>query len=430
MLNKFKHQEVSLLKPEKNLYLPLLLPAIMKNKILFFLKKRKPVVASLLRKLPFSYTLMRIPKKRILIKDTLSYFQVRGSDKDFFVFEEPGTIDIAPAKRLNMPSPDTKIHYEPKDFIMGLSNARYYHSFSSVISKEGYQIALVSNNQDNTQQEHTLFQELYISSPVKSKNTGLLLSTSGDNNYYHCLFQIAPKIWTLEKYGYDISRIDHFFLEISEFSFQKEILTALNIRQDKIVNLGNYKHIESEQLLLTPSFEKPEPWICERLRLLFLHSAEKHTRYPKKFYLSRKWARFRKLLNEQAFIESLSKFNFQLICTEGMPIKEQAALFYGAETIIAPHGAGLANLVFCKPNAVIIELRAKSHTVELSDIYEHMSAILQLRHYTYICNEAVNAFGRRAIYLDLVVNIPEFEKLYMSVLTGLIEKRDHLLTDQ
>ena len=72
----------------KNLHLPLLLPAMLKNKILFFLKKKKPVVASFLRKLPFSYTLMRIPKKRILIKDTLSYFQGRGSDKDFFVFEE------------------------------------------------------------------------------------------------------------------------------------------------------------------------------------------------------------------------------------------------------------------------------------------------------------------------------------------------------
>jgi capsular polysaccharide biosynthesis protein len=139
--------------------------------------------------------------------------------------------------------------------------------------------------------------------------------------------------------------------------------------------------------------------------------------------LSRKWARFRKLLNEKEFIESLSKFNFQMVCTEGMPIEQQAALFYGAETIIAPHGAGLANLVFCKQNAIVIELRAKSHTVELSNIYEHLSGLLHLRHYTYVCDESVNEFGARAIYLDLLVNIPEFEKLYTSVLTDHVENK-------
>jgi hypothetical protein len=395
-------------------------PAVMKNKILFFLKKKKPVIASFLRKLPFSYTFIRIPKKRILLKDTLSYFEVQNSDKDFLISGESGVIDIAPAKCLNMPVQGTKIHYKPDDFFMSLSNARYYHPFSSVISKEGYQIALVSNNQVNTQKEHTLFQALYIPSPNKSKNTGLVLSTSDDNNYYHCLFQIPPKIWTLEKYGYDISGINHFFLELSGLPFQKEILSALNISRDKIVDLGNYKLIEAEQLLLTPAFEKPEPWICERIRLLFLNSSVKNINSPGKIYVSRKWARFRKLLNETEFIGSISKFNFQLICTEGMSIKQQAALFDGAETVIAPHGAGLANIVFCKKNAVIIELRAKSHTGELANVYEHLSGVLQLKHYTYVCDEYMNEFGERAIYLDLSVNIPEFEKLYLSVLANQI----------
>jgi hypothetical protein len=388
----------------------------MKKKILFFLKKKKPVVASFLRKLPFSYTFIRIPKKRILVKDTRSYFEIQNRDKDFFVSAESEIIDIAPAKCLNMPVPGTKIHYKPDDFFMSLSNARYYHPFSSVISKEGYQIALVSNNQVNTQKEHTLFQALYIPSPNKFKNTGLLLSTSDDNNYYHCLFQIAPKIWTLEKYGYNVSGIHHFFLELSAFPFQKEILSVLNINLDKIVDLGYYEHIEAEQLLLTPAFEQPEPWICERIRLLFLHSSVNNINStPKKIYLSRKRARFRKLLNEKEFIESMLKFNFQLVCTEGMSIEQQAVLFHGAETVIAPHGAGLANIVFCKQNAVIIELRAKSHTGELANIYEHLSGILRLKHYTYVCDEHINEFGKRAIYLDLSVNIPEFEKLYVAV---------------
>jgi capsular polysaccharide biosynthesis protein len=395
----------------------LLILAVMKKKILFFLKMKKPFVASFLRKVPFSYNFIRIPKKRILLNDTQSYFKTCCTgDKDFFINEATSVIDIAPAEYLNTPVRGIETHYKPYDFFMGLSNARYYHPFSSVISKEGYQLALVSNNQENTQKEHTLFQELYISSPVKLKNIGLLLSTSGDYNYYHCLFQIAPKIWTLEKYGYDISRIDHFFLELSEFPFQKEILTALNISRDKIVDLGHYKHIEAEQLLLTPRFEKPEPWICERLKLLFLNSSAKSTAHPKNIYLSRKRAQYRKLLNEKEFTEALVKFNFQVVCTEGMSIVQQAAIFHNAEIVVAPHGAGLANIVFCRQSAVIIELRAKSHTGELANVYEHLSSIIHLKHYTYICEEHINEFGKREIHLDLSINITEFEKIFTTIL--------------
>ncbi|MEP6747109.1 MAG: glycosyltransferase 61 family protein [Bacteroidota bacterium] len=394
----------------------------MKKKILFILKRKKPVVASFLRRLPFSFAVIRIPKKRILVNDTLSYFKNKDKRTDFFIFEDSAVIEINPAVYLNMIAATGKSHYKPDDFFMSLSQARYYHPFSSVISKEGYQIALVSNNKVNTQKEHTLFQELYIPGATKFQHIGMLLSTSDDNNYYHCLFQIAPKIWTLEKYGYDISKIDHFFLELSNLPFQKEILSTLNINSNKIVDLASYKHIEAEQLLLTPAFEKPEPWICERIRLLFLHSMVRNQNSPKKIYLSRKWARFRKLLNEKEFIGFISKFGFDIVCTEGMSIQQQATLFHGAEIIIAPHGAGLANIVFCKPDAVIIELRAKSHTGELATVYEHLSGILHLNHYTYVCDEYINAFGKRAIYLDLSVSIPEFEQLYLPVLAAQVNK--------
>src|ERR1700737_2846676 len=98
-------------------------PEVMKQKILLFLKKKKPALASFLRKLPFSYTLIRIPKKRILVNDTLSYFANKNKSKDFFVFGEPGVIDIAPTIYLNMSAPVKKIHYKPDDFFMSLSNA-------------------------------------------------------------------------------------------------------------------------------------------------------------------------------------------------------------------------------------------------------------------------------------------------------------------
>jgi capsular polysaccharide biosynthesis protein len=39
-----------------------------------------------------------------------------------------------------------------------------------------------------------------------------------------------------------------------------------------------------------------------------------------------------------------------------MPVPQQATLFASAATVVAPHGAGLANLVFCAPGTRVVEL--------------------------------------------------------------------------
>ncbi|HBW56875.1 MAG TPA: hypothetical protein DEF27_03370, partial [Oscillatoriales bacterium UBA8482] len=41
---------------------------------------------------------------------------------------------------------------------------------------------------------------------------------------------------------------------------------------------------------------------------------------------------------------------------ETLSVAEQARLFAHAKVIIAPHGAGLTNLMFCSPETIVIEL--------------------------------------------------------------------------
>jgi capsular polysaccharide biosynthesis protein len=45
-----------------------------------------------------------------------------------------------------------------------------------------------------------------------------------------------------------------------------------------------------------------------------------------------------------------------------MPFPEQVRLFQSAKYIVAPHGAGLANLVFCQPGASVVEILPSEQT--------------------------------------------------------------------
>ena len=63
----------------------------------------------------------------------------------------------------------------------------------------------------------------------------------------------------------------------------------------------------------------------------------------------------RNVVNESAVIDALAPFGFEAVRLEGMTTPQQIELFYDAEMVIAPHGAGLANLVF-GTGAQVLEL--------------------------------------------------------------------------
>jgi glycosyltransferase involved in cell wall biosynthesis len=52
----------------------------------------------------------------------------------------------------------------------------------------------------------------------------------------------------------------------------------------------------------------------------------------------------------------LARYDFETVYLEGMSMTDQILLFQSAEFVISPHGAGLANLLFCEPGTKVIEL--------------------------------------------------------------------------
>jgi capsular polysaccharide biosynthesis protein len=73
----------------------------------------------------------------------------------------------------------------------------------------------------------------------------------------------------------------------------------------------------------------------------------------RKIYISRGPAASRRILNEPELMSYLEGRGFETVTLETMPVADQIRLFSEAGVIVAPHGAGLANMVFStKPRIV------------------------------------------------------------------------------
>ena len=78
--------------------------------------------------------------------------------------------------------------------------------------------------------------------------------------------------------------------------------------------------------------------------------------YPARLYIDRRGSQNRPLTNEAAVIDALTPRGFIAVRLEDYALSAQIALFAQAQIIVAPHGAGLTNLVYAGRQTKVIEL--------------------------------------------------------------------------
>jgi len=94
----------------------------------------------------------------------------------------------------------------------------------------------------------------------------------------------------------------------------------------------------------------------------------------------------------------LSTFGFETVYLEGMSVRDQILLFQSADFVIGPHGAGLANLLFCQPETKVIEL---TPTVEMRPFFWLTSQKLGLVYGVQFCDPAEDQGFQASISVDV-----------------------------
>jgi capsular polysaccharide biosynthesis protein len=116
------------------------------------------------------------------------------------------------------------------------------------------------------------------------------------------------------------------------------------------------------------------------------------------------------VLNDDAVTAVLEDRGFVLVDPGQLTVADQIRAFANAEVVVATHGAALANLTFCTPGALVIELFPAGCL--LPDYWRLVSGIPGVRYRYLTAPGKAPRRGRAAtIVRDIEVDVPALQRL-------------------
>lgn len=170
------------------------------------------------------------------------------------------------------------------------------------------------------------------------------------SNHFHWLLEALPRLHSLALVGQPVTLVMPDTLS----PMQRETLAACLPGNVDLAIGAATEWVRADQLVL-PSFLTRQ-WDfaylpsghlqATRAAILAAHSLPNRHEGTQRIYISRARAGVRHVINEAAVVELLSEFGFRMVYLEALSFAEQVRTLHDASVVVAPHGAGLANLLF------------------------------------------------------------------------------------
>lgn len=224
--------------------------------------------------------------------------------------------------------------------------------------------------------------------------------------YYDFMFLVAAKLCRLREMVPDaVFRTACVAYPLVNTAYEREFLALTGFGTERIFdsrrvevrsevaylgNHDNWMHPNPADVLLLKKHLGP-----------LIHSPRNG---QNRIYVSRSGRR--RVLNEEALIDSLIRRGFTIIDDRPRTLAEQYAIYHNASFIIGPHGASFTNLVWCEPGTHVLELFATRY---VAPHFLYLAQVLGLRYSAY-CRDADVSLEYGAIGHDMSVSIPDLER--------------------
>lgn len=169
-------------------------------------------------------------------------------------------------------------------------------------------------------------------------------------------------------------------------AYQREFLALLAIADARLIKVPRGVVVACRDLAV-PTQLRNHPRMIEGIDWLRARLAAWMATGPARdlLFVSRRDTPVRVLLNESELESALHPLGFATVVPGAMSVREQIRAFSGAAVIVAPHGAGLANLVFAPRGATVIEI-ASSNIAQMAD-FRHIAQALGQRIVTLVSDD-------------------------------------------
>lgn len=221
----------------------------------------------------------------------------------------------------------------------------------------------------------------HLPPPRRVAGTVALLSVAGGSMFCHWLLNLLSRIRLLADAGWTLDQLDWIAVNEQEYAYQTETLELLGIPRHKlIVSNPDDRHIIADRLVVPSRVDRATPWMCDTLRQLFLQPDILQSIAPcDRLYISRDRAKYRRVVEDQQLSDWLVREQgFKIVLLETLSFAKQVALLAQAKVIVAPHGAGLTNLVFCQPGTIVVELFSPRY---VPSYFWEIADLIGLQHY-------------------------------------------------
>ncbi len=183
--------------------------------------------------------------------------------------------------------------------------------------------------------------------------TSLACPTS--DNFCHWIMECLPRLAVLENYT---KLLDGIIIPPSPRPFHHESLRALGIDTNCLIEASPRLHMEAEHFFTTDYCARDNlpAWLHLWYKEKFIQPLGLRVQRGRKIYISRADATRRKASNCDEIENMVSALGFEVVIPGKLTFLEQAAVFHTSDVIIGEHGAGFANLVFCRERTKVMEI--------------------------------------------------------------------------
>lgn len=126
----------------------------------------------------------------------------------------------------------------------------------------------------------------------------------------------------------------------------------------------------------------------------------------RRLYIPRHNVGMRRVLNENAVEATMKQLGFEVFDNAQHSVRDQARAFRDADFIVAPHGAGLANIVYCDPGTPVIEVVPEGYDQGVTS-YRSLADLFDLHYAQLFAREAAPDRKGNRCNADIELDVPE-----------------------
>lgn len=258
---------------------------------------------------------------------------------------------------------DLKHHDYEKREIGIYKNVVFYPYLSSVISNN--RVIRETTMCDFLTRYNMHFRRFYKNFPIRDV-AGVCTSIQHGyqmTNHSHYMTECLSRIYSLHKVPClsktKLKMINTKKLNVEELA----VLSELIPKNVEIEHASPEERIRAEEYCFLPFLVKFRAHFVPQEVQDFMNQivpaalgAKIQSSWPKKIYVSRKKARYRRVVNEEEVAAALKKKGYETVVFEDLSLKDQISMSLGVTHVVGLHGSGFANLMYAPPGGALLEI--------------------------------------------------------------------------